>query len=418
MDIYILDSLLRRIDVVDKYVSFIWTERFVSDGDFQLIILATPANRNRFVEDTMLQIDGSKRIMRVKTVEDKIDEENGAVLTIKGFDLVSILKERVLASKESGGAHDGMLRAITYYNGWTPRELINEFVWRICIPTSSWALSPGDAIPFLNDWVSNPVSLYPPGSLTDPAPVGLVWEQKIDTLYNGVKAVADAYDLGFRLYKDPNVSKLYFEGYTGNDRTSRQSTYPPVVFSSDMKNLQNTTEYKDFTGHFNLVIAVYTYKNPEEGGYPPDLTLTGVAVDPDLSFSAGGFDQKSKYLPVTQLPDDMTDPYVIAAYLQELAEQELTKSRPTDILDGEISQNSDFVYERDYNLGDLVETRSNNGGAAYMRVIEQIFKYDQNGFASYPSLMTKETVNPGTWKSWKYDIDWVDMGSDEYWNNQ
>lgn len=421
MEIYILDTLLREIDLIDEdnYDSFIWTERYSSKGDFEIVALSTPAMKRRFVEDTMITIRDSKRIMRVNKIDEKDDVEKGPTLTIKGFELTSILEQRVSASKDDGGSTNvGMLLAVTYFNGWTPLNLINDMVWRICIPTSGWALSPGDVIPFLNDSHTTPGSLYPASNIPEPSPEGILWEQKLDSLYNAVKAVADAYDLGFRLYKDPSTSKLYFESYQGVDRTTAQSMYPPVVFSSDMETLQDTTEYRDNLAEFNLVIAVYTYKNPEEGAYPENLTLTGVATAPELAFSSGGFDQKSKVITISQLPEGMTDPYEIHDYLVQLAEQELTRSRPSDIFDGEINQDSGLVYERDYYLGDIVEVRSDNGGAAFMRVAEQIFKYDSTGKAAYPSLVTKQSITPGTWRSWKYDVDWADMGSGEYWYNQ
>lgn len=417
MDVFILDALLRPIDVVDEYVSMIWVERYAQKGDFELVTLSTQANRNRFVYDTMISIPDSKRIMRVNKIDETIDEEKGATLTIKGFEIVSVLEQRVSASIEDGGTHDGMFKAVTYFNGWTPLDLIDTMVWRICVSTSGWLINAGDPIPNLNDYILHPVSLYPASNIPEPAPGGILWEQKVASLYSAVTDVCEAYDLGFRLYKDPNSATLYFEGYNGIDRTSRQSTFPPVVFSSDMNNLQNTTEYKDNMAHFNVVIAFYQYKNEEVGGYPPDLTVSVTVTDPDLLFSSGGFEQKTKYLSISQLPDGMA--LVDApAYLTQLATEELTRSRPSDIFDGEIDQHSDFVYERDYNLGDIVEVRGDNGGAAYMRVVEQIIKFDDNGKSSYPSLITKESITPGTWKSWKYDINWVDMGSGEYWNNQ
>ena len=416
MDIFILDSLLRPIDIIDRYESFIWTERYASKGDFQLVIMATPANRNRFVEDTMLWINKSNRIMRVKTVSDTVDVEKGATLTVKGFELSSIFEERVSASIEDGGSHDGMLKAVTYFNGWDPIDLVRTMVWRICIATSGWQINPGDTIPFLQDPYGAPGSLYPADTIAHPTDT-LVWEQKLASLYSAITDVAKAYDFGFRLYKDPNASKLYFEPYTGIDRTSQQSVYPPVVFSADMQNLQNTTDYKDNTAHYNVVIAAYVYKNEEEGGYPPDLTVSVTVSDPELAFSSGGFDQKTKVITISQLPDSM-ELVDAPAYLTQLANEELTRSRPTNVYDGEVDQNAQFVYGRDYNLGDLVEVRRSDGGAAFMRVEEQIFKYDSNGFASYPSLVTKESINPGTWRSWKYDVNWVDMGSGEYWNNQ
>ena len=419
MEIYILDDLLREIDVVDEYQyeSFIWTERYAERGDFQIVARSTPSMKNRFVADTLFMIRDSKRIMRVNKVTETIDEEKGSVLTIEGFELVYILEQRVSASKDSG-THAGMLLAVTYFNGWTPLELISDMVWRMCIATSGWAISPGDAIPFLNDNVANPGSLYPASNIPEPAPGGILWEQKLASLYSAVTDVCKAYDLGFRLYKDPNAAKLYFEGYNGVDRTTAQSVYPPIVFSNDADNLKDTKEFQDNTTQFNVVIAVYEYKNPEEGGYPETLTLNGVASDPQLAFSSGGFDQKSKVITISQVPEGMTDPTDITNYLTQLAQEELTRSKPSDIFDGEVDVNSNLKYEKDYFLGDIIEVRGDNGGGAFMRVAEQIFKYDTNGKASYPSLVNKDSISPGTWKSWKYDVNWKDMGSGEYWNNQ
>lgn len=416
MEVFILDALLRPIDVVDEYISCIWTERYADKGDFELITLSTSANRRRFVADTLISIRDSKRIMRVHKVEEKDDEDNGITLTVKGYDLSFMLQQRVSASKEGVG-HDGMLLAISYFDGLTPVELINEMVWRICISTSGWQISDGDTIPFLNDNVLTPATLYPASNIPEPAPGGILWEQKIASLYSAVTDVCKAYDLGFRLYKDPNASKLYFEAYNGIDRTSSQVIFPPVIFSSDMTNLQNTTEYQDNEGHYNVVIAVYEYKNPVEGDLPETLTVHEMVSDPDLDFSSGGFDQKTKFISVTKLPEgvELVD---APAYLIQLATEELNRSRPTDVYDGEIDPNGDFVYERDYFLGDIVEVQGNNGGGALMRVVEQIIKYDSSGKSSYPSLLTKRSITPGTWRSWKYDINWSDMGSGEYWNNQ
>lgn len=417
MEIYILDALLRPIDVVDEFISFIWTERYAVKGDFQLVTLSTIQNRNRFVKDAMLIIPDSKRIMRVNTIEDTIDEDKGNTLTVKGFEVVSIFEQRVIATKQVGGAYDTMLLPITYYTTKTPLELPGYMVWQICFATSGFQLDSDDTVPFLQNSSVPGTGLYPLGNIPPIQPLAVTWEQKVNSLYSAMTDIAKAYDVGFRLYKDPNSSNLYFEAYLGNDRTSLQTIFPAVVFSSDMTNLQDTTEYIDNTAHFNVVIAIYEYPNPIDGDLPSTLTITSTASDPELAFSAGGFDRKVKTISVTSLPDGML-PVDIPAYLLTLAQAELTQSRPTDIFDGTIDEHGEYVYERDYFLGDLVEIRGDNGGAAFMRVEEQIIKYDASGKSSYPSLVTKSSISPGTWKSWKYDIDWDDMGSGEFWNNQ
>jgi hypothetical protein len=413
MEIFILDALLRRIDVVDEYISCIWTERYAEKGDFELITLATTANRNRFTPDTMISIADSKRIMQVHSIEETDDEDNGITLKVKGYDLSFVLQQRVIATTDLAG----MLLSVTYFSDASPIDLMDHLVWRICVPTSGEQISPGDTIPFLNDFVLNPGSLYPASNIPPPTPGGFHWQQKIASLYSAVTDLCKAYDLGYRLYKDPNSSKLYFEGYNGINRTAEQTDFPPVIFSSDMNNLQSTTEYRDNIEHYNVVIAVYEYANPDEEELPETLTIHQIVSDPELIFSSGGFDQKTKFISISQLPEGM-ELVDVPTYLTQLATEELNRSRPSYVYDGEIDQGSDFVYERDYFLGDIVEVRGNNGGGAYMRVVEQIIKYDASGKSSYPSLLTKESITPGTWKSWKYDVDWVDMGEGEYWNNQ
>jgi hypothetical protein len=413
MEIFILDALLRPIDVVDEYISFIWTERYSEKGDFQLVTLSNPANKRRFVADTMISIAESKRIMRVHKVEEKDDEDNGVTLTIKGYDLSFMLQQRMIALKTP----EGMFLTSTYFSDVSPMALMNRLVWRMCIPASPNIISPGDAIPFLNDYLATPGGSYPESNIENPTPGGLLWEQKIATLYSAISNISKAYDVGFRLYKDPSATKLYFEGYNGLNRTSVQTDFPPVIFSSDMNNLQSTTEYSDNEAHYNVVVAIYEYQNPVAEATPKTLTISEMVSDPQLIFSSGGFDQKTKFISITQLPEGMTLEEV-PDYLIQLANEELNRAKPLYLYDGEIDQNSDFKYEEDYYLGDIVEVRGNNGGAAFMRVVEQIIKYDANGKSSYPSLLTKESILPGTWRSWKYDVDWEDMGSGEYWNNQ
>lgn len=413
MDIFILDVLLRPVDIVDEYISFIWTERYADKGDFELVAPATLANRRKFVLDSMISIPDSKRIMRIHKVEEKDDEDNGVTLTVKGYDLSFMLQQRVLATKDL----DGMLLAVQTFSDSSPIDLMDHFVWRICIAASGLQISAGDTIPLLNDYVANPGSLYPASNIPPPTPGGFLWEQKIATLYSAVTDLAKAYDLGFRLYKDPNASKLYFEGYNGIDRTSAQTEFPPVIFSSDMNNLQSTTEYQDNEAHYNVVVAIYQYQNPVEGDLPETLTIHEIVSDSQLAFSSGGFDQKTKFISITQLPEGMVIEDA-PDYLIQLATEELNKARPVDVYDGEIDPNSGLVYERDYFLGDIVEVRGNNGGGAFMRVVEQIIKFDSNGKSSYPTLLTKDSIIPGTWRSWKYDVNWKDMGTGEYWNNQ
>jgi hypothetical protein len=401
MDVFILDALLRPIDVVDEYVSLIWTERWNSMGDFELVTLATPNNRWRFVADAKLSIVESKRVMIVETVEETVDVERGAVLKIKGRDLNAMLEKRVAASVSP---FTDLIRATWDTSGWSPKDLLVMYFFSICY---NGELSPGDIIPF----IQLEGTLYPTENILDLPTID--YSLKPKDLYAAMREICVAYDVGFRFYKDPNSSALYFEGIMGSDRTSVQTDFPPVIFSQDMANLVDTTEFTDYTKYYNAVIVIYFHKDE----FDNDITTSLIVTADELNYSEGGFDQKTKMLAVTQLPEDLA-PEDIPTYLTKLGAEELTKSRPVNLYDGEIAKNSLYVYETDYFLGDIVEVRGNNGGTAFMRVVEQIFKSDSAGISAYPSLITKSFINPGTWASWKYDVEWSAMGSDEYWSNQ
>jgi hypothetical protein len=405
MDIFILDVLLRPIDVVDQYISFLWTERWSTMGDFQINTLATPNNKRRFVPDTKLSIPQSKRVMIIESVEEKDDAENGNVLTVKGRCLNSILDKRFAANIDS---FTSLIEVSWDTIGWSPKELIELYFFSICYDGN---LSPGDIIPYLQ--AQGTTSLYPTENIPDIDGTTFEWSTKPESLYKAMQDICSAYNVGFRFYKDPNASKLYFESMMGSDRTTQQSLYSPVIFSYDMVNLIDTTNLVDTTQYYNMVWVVYFYKDD----LGVDTTASVLVESTDLELSERGFDQKAKFLSVTQIPED-TAPEDIPAYLTKLGQEELARSQSVNVYDGEIAKNTTFVYERDYNLGDLVEVRGNDGGTAYMRVVEQIFSSDVSGDSVYPSLITKSFINPGTWASWKYNVEWSAMGSDEYWSTQ
>jgi hypothetical protein len=404
MDIFILDEEIRPIDVVDEYISLTWTERWDEMGDFELITLSTPSNKRRFFPDVQICIPQSRHVMVVESVEETMDVDNGSVLKIKGRDLLCVAEKRLAVSKNP---ITGEILPSWNHSGWSPKDLILRKFSAVCFEST---IDADDDIPFLQD-PELEESLYPADTIPEPAPGGIEWAQKPMTLYAAMKEISDAYDLGFRLYRNPSESKLYFNVSVGSDRTSVQTIVPPVIFSQDMANLIDTTEFIDYSKHYNVVHVIYFHKD----AFDNDVTTSVLVSAAEIALSTGGFHRKVKLLSITQIPEEIVD---IEEYLTQLGNEELTKSRPIDVYDGEVAKNATYVYETDYYLGDILEVRGNSGGTAYMRVVEQIFKSDSTGDSAYPSLVTKTSITPGTWASWKYDTEWSAMGSDEYWNTQ
>src|SRR5690606_29905795 len=78
------------------------------------------------------------------------------------------------------------------------------------------------------------------------------------SVFETIQSICQAYNLGFRLVRNFDNSELYFDIYSGIDRTSLQGALPPVKFSSDLDNLSDTTEFNSKAGSKNVA---YVFSN-------------------------------------------------------------------------------------------------------------------------------------------------------------
>ena len=96
MDLTVLNTNLDAIFVADTYESFIWTDRYYQNGDFELYTMASEAVLENFKQDYYLQRRGTDRTMIVEKILVESDEENGDHVTISGRSLESILDRRII----------------------------------------------------------------------------------------------------------------------------------------------------------------------------------------------------------------------------------------------------------------------------------------------------------------------------------
>jgi hypothetical protein len=385
MEVYILDSLYRRAEVVDRYDSLIWTERFSAAGDFELKLHSTLENRTRFVEGVKLAIIPSYRVMIVETVEDGIDDEGQEILTVKGPSLEAVLDQRMARSA---------MNDTTTNPSWTltgtPKVIATQMFHDICV---TGVLDAGDVIPLIHE-----------GNIfttdTVPAPTDTIeYVVSPDTLYNAEKTLCDQYLMGFRLIRNADTSQLWFDIYTGSDRTSHQTALPAVIFSSGLGNLHNTSELR----------STALYKN---AAYVITPVGTRIVYPDDVDTTISGFDRRVLIVNADDITD--TDSVVAQALMLQRGIDELAQNRKVHAFDGEVSQTSQYVYGTDYNLGDLVETRNTDGVSNSMQVTEHIFVADSEGVRSYPTLAVTQFVTAGSWVGLPATKTWNDYTTEEW----
>lgn len=388
MEAYTLDSLLRRVSVIDRFESLIWTERFQAFGDFQMEIESTPATRSLLKAGTLLAMNKSHRIMTVETVEDGTDAEGRRMLSVKGRSIESILLDRV-AKESTANLTTSPKWKITSPPAAVARKIFKD----ICV---TGVLDVGDKIPYIIEGTFMPEDTIP--EPIDPITV----EIEPTTVYDAIVDICNTWNLGFRMLREYDMSKLYFDIYTGSDRTTAQSVLAPVIFTPSLDNLQNT---KEFTTIEKAKNVAYVYSPAGfQKVYP-------IGVDPEVE----GFERHVLVVNATDITSDNPD---VPTALTQRGNEELAKNRVFKAFDGEISQYSQFKYGTHYDLGDIVEMRNTDGVINNMRVTEQIFVSDQEGERAYPTLTLNTFITTGSWLSWLNNKKWVDMGATEYWNTQ
>jgi hypothetical protein len=384
--------------VVEQYESFIWTERYSDQGDFVLEIDPRVAEAGLFNQGTMLVCDKSSRVMVTDTVQEATAEDGNRVLKITGPSLESIMDQRpnqygpIVAGAASSSIILGGASGTGGF-GATPKTIMTTLFEDVL--ATNVAFSNADRLPFIvTGPYSSTVNMIPEPTATP------IIQTELDTLYNTIKSLADIYRLGFRLIRPAEDSKLYFEVYTGYDRTTSQSTNVPVVFSTEFDNLTDTRELVSTAGYKNVAYV-----------YAPNGSR--VVYGENASSSTSGLNRKVLIV----MADDITDAAGagLNTKLDQRGLEELAKTRPTRAFDGKIAQSPTLRYGVDYALGDLVEQRSDKGTRNIMKVTEQIFVSDKEGERSYPTLTLDSLIVAGSWDSILASKHWNDYTT-ETWN--
>lgn len=388
MEVYILDSLRRNISVVDKYESLIWTERFSAYGDFELRTHSTLDNRARLVAGLWISIEASYRIMVIETVEDTTDDEGRDILVVRGRSIEYILTNRLARST---------LNSLTAQPKWTitddPAAIARKYFHDICV---TGVLNSGDIIAGVNE---SRMPLLPADTVAEPTDVITFEIDPID-LYEATKKICDIYAMGFRFVRHPTTWVLYYDIYMGSDRTTQQTTLPAVVFSTSMDNLSNTTELTSIALHKNVAYVLSPVGT--EVVYAEDETVTD------------GFGRNV----LVVVAEDITSgvPATASAQMIQRGKEELARHKRFTAFDGELNQNSKYKYGTDYNLGDLVEFQNEAGTSSLMKVTEQIFVSDKEGFRSFPTLVIDAFITPGSWDDYAPDATWDSQSDTLNWD--
>lgn len=344
MNIYVLNSDLERITIIDHYSSIIWTTRYYECGDFELYLAANETLISILQEDYyLIREDYEDNAMIIESIEITTDVENGNYMTVKGRCLKSILYRRIIWNQTSisGLLELGIAR------------LINEN-----------AISPIAEERKIENLIN---------SNTFATGINVTAQFTGDNLGETISSLCLNYGLGWDVKLNLEEKTFNFILYRGTDRSYNQDLIPWVVFSNEYENLLTSNYTFDKSNYKNVC------KVAGEG--------EGVARKYTTVGTAKGLNRYESYVDARDLSSNEGEISESEYYTQlaERGKENLAETVTTENFEGEIIDFT-YTYGEDYSLGDIVEVVNDYAMQATTRIIEVIQSEDESGIYTIPTF--------------------------------
>jgi len=365
MDLMTLDANNQPSKLVENYDSLIWTERFNTVGDFQLV----GGDISRFMtllpEGTRITLRESNIAMVVETHQIERKKGSAEKVTIKGRAFESILDRRAAIQS---------LAAAISSSDWnitarTPADVAWYIINQICVVGSC---SANDIFPSTMVQFPTPADY---NTSTGPAKTiqvarGNLLNVVLDLLQTEAKAdptttpaTPAVVQHGIRAVR-PNSAgtAIAVQIYTGTDKSAT------VYFDATRELLDDGTYLFSKVGSANV-------------GY--GLGSNFVATMFEGVTEPTGLARRVALIDASESEITTTDP------LKVYMAQTLAEASETAIFDGNINPDlNPYKFNVDYMLGDIVKVVGDYGLNEFARVTEYIRSEDATGQKAYPTLTT------------------------------
>lgn len=351
MDLTVLNTNLDAIAMVDTYVSFIWTDRYYSNGDFELYAGMREDVLEYIKQDYYLQSRDSEHVMIIEKLLISSDTENGNVITVTGRSLESILDRRIIWGQKtlSGNLQNG-IKTLLYEN----------------------VISPSDNNRRIQNFIFE--------ESTEPAITSLKIEAQYtgDNLYDVIQKICEERSIGFKVTL--NSSKQFvFKLYSGIDRSYDQTAVPYVVFSPNFENIINSSYIESKSSLKSITLV-----GGEGEGAARKYTTVG---------GGSGLNRRELFTDARDISSDVGNDVVLTeseyiAQLQQRGKEKLSEHKDVTSFEGQVETTIMFKYGEDFFNGDVVQIANEYGHETKARILEIVMSENEEGTSVYPTFKT------------------------------
>lgn len=347
MNLWVYDSNLVKIGVIEKYRSLIWTNRYYEYGDCEVEAPVTEENIRLLRRGNFLKRDDNDMVCIIRKIEIDTNTESGNYIIATGQDARSILNQRVVLNRA---------------------YMTSTYAWQVVTGLIQQAVQQNNdrKIDFMLLNVDQ-------GSLTKRISVDITHAKVFDAVREVLRVLEHGSKFVMENYG--GVNKLVFRTYKGRDHTRGQQDLPPVHFSEQLKSVANSQYIESDEDYANSVLIWGDNSDP--------VNPFVVRID-----NGRGLDKFEIFLDKTSMPKKnpggtTIDDATYTALLKQAGEEELAKHLTTISFAAEVVPSA-YEYKKDYDLGDLVTITNSIGYSVDARVIEVIECENENGYTCIP----------------------------------
>ena len=346
--------------VCDSFSSLLWDIEYYQCGSFEVYIAANPENLSIFQTGRIIgRDDDSQHFGIIESVQIDTDAENGDYLTVKGRFLMCLLERRIINPTLS-------ITADTAYS-----DIVRNAVALNAIQQNNRRI-PGLSL----------------GTVS-----GTCWEQtatlqvSYENLMEWVYTICEKLGgtANIRLVKSSGEQyRMEFDLSEGTNRSIMQADNPHIIFSDAYSNLLSFSYAEDASVERNFAYIFGQGKGDErkrttycDGDEPTYLDRYEVYVDADD-------------ISETEQVEGETIPIPEEKYLELLRTRGSERLvLPKTASESDIAaHNTQYVYNRDYFVGDYVTVQHRRFGMLQpqIQLIGMIEGFDQNGRSLTPTF--------------------------------
>lgn len=341
---YILDNNFVPLAAFENYISFLWTDRYSEEGDFEIETVPEASLLAMCKQDYYIMNTDSEHEMIIEGLKIVTDVDDGPRLYVTGSSLESILKRRIVWSKTvlNGNLQNGI------------KTLLDENI-----------ISPTDASRKIPNFI------FQASTDTDITKLEIARECDKENLYDLIVDICKTKKIGFKIVRNTS-NQFVFSLYAGKDHSYTQETLPFVAFSPKFDNLENS-EFNNSTADSVNTVYVTGGENDSES-----LVLG----------NNSGLTRRESHVSAGTMDESYSGSYT--DFLTEKGNEELKDKKITKTFEGNVDSTGLFKLGVDFSLGDIVQIENEFEIRDRARIVEIIHSDDKSGRIVYPTFEAYE----------------------------